>query len=88
MTTPALANFHSATSSFAGECDDRRLAPAFSGAGKPLVEPARQGRLRLMAQPQQASWIIVVRRRGLPAFDTPCSRSIVPLRHGVGAKPA
>src|SRR4051794_36927197 len=26
-----------------------------------------------------ASWIIVVRSRGLPAFATPCSRSIDPL---------
>src|SRR3954447_20426015 len=36
----------------------------------------------------QASSTMVVRSRGLPALDTPCSRSIEPLCHGVGARPA
>src|SRR5215831_6791891 len=36
----------------------------------------------------QASWINVVRSRGLPALDTPCSRSTAPLCQGVGARPA
>src|SRR6476659_6937165 len=30
----------------------------------------------------------VVRSRGLPALDTPCSRSTAPLCQGVGARPA
>ena len=30
----------------------------------------------------------MARRRGLPAFDTPCSQSIDPLCQGVGARPA
>ena len=34
------------------EGDDQRLARAFLGAGEPLAAPARQRRLRLMAQPQ------------------------------------
>jgi hypothetical protein len=34
----------------------------------------------------QANSIMMWRRRGLPAFEIPCSRSIEPLRHGVGAR--
>src|SRR3954449_8618171 len=30
----------------------------------------------------------VVRSRGLPACEIPCSRSILPLFHGLGARPA
>ena len=36
----------------------------------------------------QASWIIVVRSLGLPAFDTPCSCRMPPLCQGVAARPA
>src|SRR5882757_1832011 len=36
----------------------------------------------------QASSTIVVRRRGLPAFEMPCSWSTLPLFHGLGARPA
>src|SRR5215471_13909052 len=36
----------------------------------------------------QASSTIVVRRRGLPAFEIPCSWSMLPLFHGLGARPA
>jgi hypothetical protein len=36
----------------------------------------------------QANSMSAERSRALPAFDIPCSRSIVPLRHGVGARPA
>ena len=35
-----------------------------------------------------ASWIMVVRSRGLPDLDTPCSCCTDPLCHGVGASPA
>jgi 2-polyprenyl-6-methoxyphenol hydroxylase-like FAD-dependent oxidoreductase len=38
--------------------------------------------------PQIRSAVSVVRNRGLPALDTPCSRSTDPLCQGVGAKPA
>jgi hypothetical protein len=31
---------------------------------------------------------MVLRSRGLPALEIPCSWSTVPLRHGVGASPA
>jgi hypothetical protein len=36
----------------------------------------------------QASSTIVVRRRGLPAFEIPCSWSMLPLFHELGARPA
>jgi hypothetical protein len=36
----------------------------------------------------QANSISAARNLALPAFDIPCSRSIVPLRQGVGASPA
>ena len=61
---------------------------------RPLVWPTRSRNQLLSALPgwwrnhSQASSTIVVRRRGLPALEIPCSRSRRPLFHGIGAKPA
>src|SRR5262245_15488853 len=73
---------------FAGERDNRNAAdPA-------ALEPTRWRNQQLRALAGwflshiQASSTIVVRRRGLPAFEIPCSWSMLPLFHGLGARPA
>ena len=53
-----------------------------------IFEPQRQGRFGLMAAPQPGQFDKVARKRGLPALEAPCSRAMLPLRHGVGASPA
>src|SRR6202163_4778614 len=61
---------------------------------RPRSEPTRWRNQQLRALAGwylthiQASSIIVVRRRGLPAFEIPCSWSMLPLFHGLGARPA
>jgi len=61
---------------------------------RPRSEPTRWRNQQLRALSGwylthiQASSIIVVRRRGLPAFEMPCSWSMLPLFHGLGARPA
>src|SRR5712671_7843464 len=61
---------------------------------RPRSEPTRWRNQQLRALAGwylthiQASSIIVVRRRGLPAFEMPCSWSMLPLFHGLGARPA
>jgi hypothetical protein len=56
-----------------------------------LMKPQGQYRTGLMPYPQPGEldrWIMVVRRRGFPALETPCSCATDPLRQGVGANPA
>jgi len=61
---------------------------------RPRSEPTRWRNQQLRALAGwylthiQASSTIVVRRRGLPAFEIPCSWSMLPLFHGLGARPA
>lgn len=50
--------------------------------------PSRKRRVGLMTQPKPGHFHGDSARRGLPAFETPCSWLIVPLFHGVGARPA
>jgi hypothetical protein len=64
----------------------RRITPAFVTHAR--AKPSGQGAVGLMPHPQPGHSIMMWRRRGLPAFEIPCSRSIEPLRHGVGARPA
>src|SRR5712691_11880324 len=68
--------------------DDGRLAHPPAKAPDPLVEPQLSAEVGWFCNHSQASSTIVVLSRGLPALDTPCSWSIEPLFHGVGAKPA
>src|ERR1700694_4560074 len=61
---------------------------------RPRSEPTRWRNQQLRALSGwylthiQASSTIVVRRRGLPVFEIPCSWSMLPLFHGLGARPA
>jgi len=84
---------------FPGERDNRDAAdPAAFGANalavRPRSEPTRWRNQQLRALSGwylthiQASSTIVVRRRGFPAFEIPCSWSMLPLFHGLGARPA
>jgi hypothetical protein len=68
--------------------DELLFGAAAARVGKLVLIPARQRRVGLMRRPEPSSWIIVVRRRGLPALDTPCSWSSWPLIQGVDVKPA
>ena len=43
---------------------------------------------RMVLSHSQASCSVVIRSLALPALETPCSRAIDPLCHGVGASPA
>lgn len=88
MTTPLVTYFQNATNSF------RASATIVLLRIRPPLRWTRSWNHNVSAEAgwcrvqSQATWIIVVRRRGLPAFDTPCSWSIDPLFHGVGASPA
>lgn len=88
MTTPAVTYFHKATSNL------RANATIELFFIRPLFDSTLALYQRLRAEHgwcrnhSHANWIIVVRSLALPAFDTPCSRSIVPLCHGEGARPA
>src|SRR5665811_559892 len=88
MTMPAVTYFHSATSSF------RASATMVVFLRRPPLWLTRSLNHRASADcgwcrsHSQASWIIVVRSRGLPALDTPCSCATDPLCQGVGASPA
>src|SRR5579859_6086640 len=85
MATPARTYFHRATSSLRARATIvvlRRVLTAVRSRNHLLS--ADSGWLR---SHNHASWIIFTRRRGLPALDTPCSRSIEPLFQGVGARP-
>ena len=88
MTMPALAYFQRAMRSL------RASATIVVLRARPPVLLTLSWNHRLSAESgwclshNQASWIIAVRNRGLPALDTPCSRSTDPLCHGVGAGPA
>jgi hypothetical protein len=83
-----LTYFHSATSSF------RASATMVVFLRRPPLWLTRSLNHRASADcgwcrsHSQASWIIVVRSRGLPALDTPCSCATDPLCQGVGASPA
>jgi hypothetical protein len=73
---------------FAGERYDRdATGPAALGANA-LAEPTAESTGGRYLTHIQTSSIIVVRRRGLPAFEMPCSWSMLPLFHGLGARPA
>ncbi len=73
MTTPAVTYFHSAIRSF------RASATIAAFFNRPPFDWTRSANQRLSADPgwlrshNQANWIIVVRNRGLPAFETPYS---------------
>src|SRR5208283_436912 len=67
---------------------DRRLAPTTAATFHSVLEPESERRARLMAYPKPSELIIVVRSRGLPDCEMPCSRLIDPLCQGVGARPA
>ena len=60
---------------------------------RPRSEPTRWRNQQLRALAGwylthiQASSTIVVRRRGLPAFEIPCSWSMLPLFQGLGVRP-
>src|SRR6516164_5824868 len=60
---------------------------------RPRLEPTRWRNQQLRALAGwylthiQASSTIVVRRRGLPAFEIPCSWSMLPLFQGLGVRP-
>jgi hypothetical protein len=88
ITTPLVTYFHKATSSFRA----RATIVTFLARG-----PSRRTlswNQRASADPgwcrsqSQAISTAIARRRGLPAFETPCSWLIVPLFQGVGASPA
>jgi hypothetical protein len=76
---PAVTYFHSATSSF------RASATMVVFLRRPPLWLTRSLNHRASADcgwcgsHSQASWIIVVRNRGLPALDTPCSCATDPL---------
>jgi len=88
ITTPAVTYFQSATSSF------RASATIAVLRWRPPLRLTRSSNHCVSAEcgwcrtQSQASWISVVRSRGLPDFETPCSRSTDPLCQGVGARPA
>src|SRR5271166_7185534 len=88
MTTPAVAYFQSATSSF------RASATIVVLRSRALLRLTRSWNQSVSADcgwwrsHSQASCNIVVRSLGLPALDTPCSWATDPLCHGVGASPA
>src|SRR6185436_11256855 len=71
-----------------GHCHDRCLFATAAVALDTLAEPNAEGRAGWCRSQSQANWIIVVRRRGFPALDTPCSWATDPLCQGVGASPA
>jgi hypothetical protein len=83
-----LALRHSAISSL------RASATMAIRRTRPVSAPTRSRNRRASALSgwclthNQASSTMMWRRRGLPALEMPCSRSIVPLRQGVGANPA
>src|SRR5690606_17818985 len=88
MTTPACTYFHRATNNL------RASATLALFLARPPLACTRAVNHWLNADcgrwhnHTQDSWIIVARSRGLPAFETPCSCSMVPLCQGVGASPA
>src|SRR5688500_6059150 len=64
----------------------RLMAEPEPSTAAPSIRARRdQGRRR---GPGGASSIIAWRRRWLPDFEMPCSRSVPPLCHGLGANPA
>ena len=91
ITTPALTYFQSATSSFRASATivvlRRRPPLRFDSVLEPEGE-CRAVAADGVAKGWQASWIIVVRSRGLPDCEMPCSRLTDPLCQGVGARPA
>src|ERR671912_2864667 len=83
ITTPAVTYFQIAISSF------RARATIVALRRRPPLRLTLSWNQWLSADAgwclsqSHASWIIVVRSRGLPALDTPCSRSTDPLFQGV-----
>jgi len=74
---------------FAGERYNRDAANPATLRADAIAEPTAERALSGWYLTHiQASSIIVVRRRGLPALEMPCSWSMLPLFHGLGAKPA
>lgn len=73
MTTPLVTNFQKATKSF------RAKATIVVFRIRPPLRSTRSKNYRLRAEAgwcrvhSHATWIMVVLRRGLPAFETPCS---------------
>src|SRR6266404_8848375 len=84
ITTPTVTYFHRATSSLRASATMAVLRPRWLCA----LNQRASADCPWCRSHSQASWIIVLRSRGLPALDTPCSCSMLPLRHGVGARPA
>ena len=88
MTTPAVTISRERQAAFApaprsSSCaGGRRCALRGRGTRERAPSPADA------RSHSQASWIIVVRSRGLPDCEMPCSRSTDPLCQGVGARPA
>ena len=86
MTTPWVTYFHKRHEKLARQRHDRALAALllrYAALNQRVRADCGWWRIH-----SQASWIIVVRSRGLPAFDTPCSCAIAPLCQGVAARPA
>lgn len=88
ITTPAVTYFQRATSSFLAKATIVTFLAR---------EPSRPTRSWNHRESDEAGWCrsqsqaistAIARRRGLPAFETPCSWLIDPLFRGVGASPA
>ena len=73
MTTPLVEYFHNATRSLRASAPIvvLRILPLL--ALDALLKPDAQRRGWLVSQPQPREPVIVVRSRGLPALETPCS---------------
>src|SRR6516225_7430471 len=82
MTTPWATYFHKATRSLRASATIALLRPRWLCALNQRVK-ADCGWCRSHSQ---ASWIIVVRNRGLPAFDTPCGDALAKRRHRARAR--
>ena len=73
------------TQQLAGQRHNRDPADAAALRSDPLTEPAAQNRAGLVAQPQPGK---LNQGGALPDWAIPCSRSTLPLGHGLGANPA
>jgi hypothetical protein len=69
---------------FARQCDD---SDATGLAALVTNTPSAQRLPGWCRGHSHASWIMVLRKRALPAFEMPCSTSIPPLFQGLGVKP-
>src|SRR3954463_6925915 len=85
IRTPAVAYFQSATSSLRARAMIivlPRRPPGRLIRSRNHTASVDWGGCRSHSQ---AIWIMIVRSRGFPALETPCSRWTDPLCHGVGA---